>query len=90
MTTICAHCEHPATLTIISTPGAVCRDHAIEFWTGLLAYTRGRSGPCVKEETMCSCPLCQELTASQARALAIVSVRSSPRDHEDFPIRLAS
>lgn len=77
-------------MTIISSPDRVCFEHALEFWTGLLAYTHGRNGRCVKQETMCTCPLCEELTTLQARTFAIASVDSSPGDHEDFPVRLAS
>lgn len=77
-------------MSIISSPNQVCFEHALEFWTGLLAYTRGRSGPCVKHEMPCTCPVCEELTASQLRAAAIARVGRSPGDHEDFPVRLAS
>ena len=88
--TICSYCKRPATDTIVATPHQVCLDHAVEFWTGLLDYTRGRSGPCVKEQTLCACAACEALAASQMRAFAIRSVGLSPGDHEDFPMRLAS
>lgn len=77
-------------MTIVSSPDRVCLEHAVEFWTGLLAYTRGRSGPCVKQDMVCVCSLCEELTASQLRTFAIASADSSPADHADFPVRLAS
>jgi hypothetical protein len=38
------HCGQPATLRIPTTPEHVCRSHAIEFWTGLLAFTNERAG----------------------------------------------
>ena len=88
--TTCSYCAQPATMTIISLPAQVCVEHALEFWTGLLAFAHDRSGPCVKLERMCTCPLCEQLSGEQARALAIASVGRSPGDHEHFPIRLAS
>lgn len=39
----CAYCGRPATLKIASNPDDVCFEHAVEFWTGLLAYVRSRS-----------------------------------------------
>lgn len=86
----CSYCAQPATTTIIANPPLVCFEHALEFWTGLLAYTRGRSGPCVKDQEQCFCPLCEQLSAEQARSLALASVSRSPGDHEGFAIRLAS
>ena len=77
-------------MTIVAIPTAVCPTHAIEFWTGLLAYARERSAPCLCEMAVCECPRCDELTASQLRAFAIASVGPSPGDHVAFPIRLAS
>jgi hypothetical protein len=77
-------------MTIISNPHEVCFLHALEFWTGLLAYAHDRTGPCVKHETLCTCPVCEEANASHLRTLAIASVGRSPGDHEDFTIRLAS
>ena len=77
-------------MTIVSSPHQVCFEHAREFWTGLLAYASDRSAPCVKHQQLCTCPSCEELTASQLRAFAIASVGPSPGDHERFPMRLAS
>ena len=90
MTTTCSYCTQPATTTIIANPHRVCLEHALEFWTGLLAYARGRSGECVKNQEQCFCPLCDALTAEQARHQALASATTSPGDHEDFAIRLAS
>jgi hypothetical protein len=36
----CNYCTHEATSRIPSNPGEVCPTHAIEFWTGLLAYAK--------------------------------------------------
>jgi hypothetical protein len=87
--TTCSYCHQPATTTIIANPHEVCLEHALEFWTGLLAYARSRSGPCVKNEGQCTCPLCAEVGAEQLRDLAVASA-APPGDHEDFTIRLAS
>lgn len=86
----CSYCDQPATATIIAIPQRVCATHATEFWVGLLAYTRGRSGPCVKEVEFCVCPLCAEQSAEQVRQAAIARVDRSPADHADFAIGLAS
>jgi hypothetical protein len=52
--TTCAYCNRPATATIIANPSRVCAEHAREFWTGLLSYTRGRSEVCLKGEMPCT------------------------------------
>jgi hypothetical protein len=88
--TNCSYCARPATASIIANPNRVCTEHATEFWTGLLAYTHDRSGPCVKEETVCACPMCEEAQASRIRSLAISSVGPSPGDHVDFQVAIAS
>src|SRR4051812_32553619 len=36
----CDHCRREATARIPSIPGDVCGAHAIEFWTGLMAYAK--------------------------------------------------
>jgi hypothetical protein len=36
----CNYCSQQATERIPSTGGDVCRAHAMEFWTGLLAHAR--------------------------------------------------
>ena len=88
--TICAYCARPATTTIIANPHRVCIEHAVEFWTALLGYTHDRSGPCVKQTTVCQCAACEDATASRLRSRAIKSVGPSPGDHVDFPMALAS
>jgi hypothetical protein len=77
-------------MKIVSNPEQVCFEHALEFWTGLLVYARDRSDPCVKHERVCTCRSCEELSASYLRPIAIAIAGPSPRDHEHFPIRLAS
>jgi hypothetical protein len=64
---------------IISNPERVCLEHALEFWTGLLVHARDGSDPS-----------CEELSASDRRAIAIAGAGPSPRSQEAFPIRLAS
>ena len=76
-------------MKIVSNPEQVCFEHALEFWTGLLVYARDRSD-CAKHERLCTCRSCKELSASYLRAVAIAAAGPSPRDHERFPIRLAS
>lgn len=77
-------------MKIVANPDHVCFDHALEFWTGLLAYTRDRSEPCVKHARLRTCPSCEELSASYLRAAAVAAAPLSPGDHERFAIRLAS
>jgi hypothetical protein len=88
--TTCPYCTKPATATIIATPSRVCSDHALEFWIGLLDYARGRTGPCVKHETLCGCVACEELGISQLRAAALLGAEASPGDHVGFVMPLAS
>jgi hypothetical protein len=77
-------------MKIVSNPDRVCPDHAAEFWAGLLTYAHDRSEPCVKHERLCSCKLCEEMSAAFQRASAIATTQPSPGDHDRFPIRLAS
>ena len=88
--TNCSYCHRLATTTIIANPSRVCLEHAVEFWTGLLDYTRVRVEPCVKYEGVCACPACERMEAARVRAFAILSVGPSPGDHVDFQISLAS
>jgi hypothetical protein len=86
----CAYCGQPATMRIVSNPDRVCFAHALEFWNGLMAYAVDRSDPCVKDEGMCTCSACDELSASRRTAFAIASAGPCPGDHEDLSMRLAS
>jgi hypothetical protein len=60
----CAYCEQKATMKIVSIPEDVCVEHAVEFWTGLLACANDRPGPCVREHGWCTCKSCVELDAA--------------------------
>jgi hypothetical protein len=78
-------------MNIISNPGRVCVDHAMEFWTGTLAYSHARAGVCVKADQVCSCPRCVEMAEAFLKAAASKrAARPSPGDHEGFGIKLAS
>ena len=63
------HCGQPATLRIPSIPEHVCRAHAIEFWTGLLAFTNdraacGQGAALVSQELAASSPAASMLSAA--------------------------
>lgn len=88
--TCCPYCGKQATMRIVSFPELVCFDHALEFWTGLLGYAHHSSDACVKHDRECTCPSCEELSASDLRAIAVAAAHPSPGDHEHTPIRLAS
>ena len=86
----CAYCEQPATMSIPANPGYVCADHALEFWTGLVAYVKERADQCEKEVRPCSCRACVALGASYERAKAIAAAGPPPRDTELVQVRRAS
>lgn len=77
-------------MTIVATPDHVCVEHALEFWSGLLEYARGRSALCVRNDEVCFCPLCEEHATQQLRACSIKSVGPSPGDHVEFEMPIAS
>jgi hypothetical protein len=83
----CSYCARPAVLKIVSTLEDVCFEHALEFWTGLLAYARD---PCVKHQELCSCEECEALRASARRAIAVSAAGPSPLNRECASLRLAS
>jgi hypothetical protein len=87
---VCAYCEQEATMRIVSNPDQVCFEHAMEFWTGLILHARDTEDICVKQERLCTCRACEELSASYLRASAIAAAGPAPQDHEYFSIRLAS
>ena len=76
-------------MKIVSDPSQVCLEHAVEFWTGLLAFARDGSGSSVKQDLMHALSP-EELSGSELRAFAIAAAGPSPRDHQPFPFRLAS
>ena len=59
------YCGQPAVLRIPAAPEAVCRAHAIEFWTGLLAFTRARTEVRESQTLRCLCLTCNQLSASR-------------------------
>jgi hypothetical protein len=75
----CAYCGQPATMRIASHPERVCLEHALEFWTGLLAYARGSSDPCVTHEPLCTCESCNKLSASYLRTVAVATAAEESR-----------
>jgi hypothetical protein len=77
-------------MRIVSNPEGVCVEHGLEFWTGLLVYARHPLEPCVKHERLCGCRLCEELSASYQRTVAIAVSGRSPGCGESFSVRLAS
>ena len=86
----CAYCEQPATKSIPANPGQVCFDHALEFWTGLLAFVKERADQCEKEVRPCTCRACVALGAAYERANAIAAAGPPPRDTVVVQVRRAS
>ena len=76
----CPYCGQRAAVDIPSTPWRVCLTHALEFWTGLLAYVKDRSDPSENQEVRCTCRLCIQLSLSNARSVPAVAVTE---DHSD-------
>ncbi len=77
-------------MNIPANPGHVCFDHALEFWTGLLAYVKERADQCEKHVRPCTCRACVTLGAWYKRANAIAAAGPPPRDTEIVPVRRAS
>jgi len=71
-------------MRIVSNPEQVCFEHAMEFWTGLLVYVRDTSDTCVKQERLCTCRACDELSAAYRRASAIAFAGPAPLDQSMF------
>lgn len=86
----CPYCQQPATKSIPANPGHVCFDHALEFWTGLLAYVKERTDECEKHVRPCTCRACVALDASYERANAIAAAGPAPQDTELVQVRRAS
>jgi hypothetical protein len=77
----CPYCGQRATVEIPSTPGNVCLTHAIEFWTGLLAYTKNRSAEFRTPEPSCAAVLGHTVSArSSAEAAARAEKHLDNRD----------
>ena len=79
----CPYCGQQATLDIPSTPGSVCLTHALEFWTGLLAYVNDRSDQGENQKVPCTCHVCNQLSPLNARTIPAAAAASSPRDTEE-------
>lgn len=78
-------------MTIVSNPERVCLEHALEFWTGLLVYARDRRrDPCMKQEGLCTCTACDELSALCLRVVDTVDAAPPPQNHERSLVYLAS
>jgi hypothetical protein len=77
-------------MNIIASPQRVCAEHAVEFWTGLLAYSHARAGVCIKNDQQCSCLRCREMAADFSKAAAAKRVDASTGDHAEFAIKRAS
>ena len=71
--TCCAYCGQRATVHIPSNPEHVCRTHAVEFWTGLMAYVKDRADPGETQDTPCTCEACNQLSAVNARLIAVAA-----------------
>jgi hypothetical protein len=83
----CTYCGQRATVQIPSTPSDVCLTHAIEFWTGLLAYRKDRSDAFQTPEPPCTRPLFNQLSA---RATGMMTTATSSSDRENSQLRRAS
>ena len=89
--TACAYCEEQATAIIPSNPEHVCLQHALEFWNGLLGFARDRRRDrCMKDEQLCSCWSCEQLTAPYQRPALSEAADRSHAHQERQPIQLAS
>jgi hypothetical protein len=64
---------------IPSNPEHVCRTHAVEFWTGLMAYVKDRTDPCRTADTPCTCEACNQLSAVSARLTAVAAGDAAPQ-----------
>jgi hypothetical protein len=67
---------------IPSNPEHVCRTHAVEFWTGLMAYVKDRSDPGETQDTPCTCEACNQLSAVSARLTAVAAGGAAPQGAE--------
>jgi len=63
---------------IPSNPEHVCRTHAVEFWTGLMAYVKDRADPGETQDIPCTCEACNQLSAVNARLTAVAASGGAP------------
>ena len=87
----CAYCGQPATMEIPSIPGRVCRAHAQEFWTGLLAFVRNRqSEPTADDETPAVSEMGDDEGMGKLRLVTATSATRAPQITTPVPWRKAS
>jgi hypothetical protein len=83
--TSCAYCGQRATVHIPSNPEHVCREHAVEFWAGLLAYVKDRTDHRETPDTPCTCRTCNQLSAVSSRLSVIAGDVTAPPAAEPVP-----
>ena len=64
---------------IPSNPEHVCRAHAVECWTGLMAYVKDRTDPGETQDTPCTCEACNQLSAVNARLTIVAAGGAVPQ-----------
>jgi hypothetical protein len=64
---------------IPSNPEHVCRTHAVEFWTGLIAYVKDRTDPGEIQDTPCACEACNQLSAMNTRLTIVAAGGAVPQ-----------
>jgi hypothetical protein len=81
----CAYCGQAATVRIPSIPDFVCHEHAVEFWTGLVAYAKECLVDAEQQEHPPSlCWTCNQLSAE--RALSKAATAAGPPPREEAPV----
>lgn len=72
----CVYCGRQATDRIPALQSEVCREHAIEFWTGLMAYAKEARDHSEREEQEepCHCWTCNQLSAPKAPSITADAV----------------
>jgi hypothetical protein len=88
----CSYCDERAVIDIPAIPSPVCLEHAVEFWTGVLAYAREHSEHAEPRNTHATCAICKELTAARARTMdaADAAAPAPSQPAAPPPLRLAS
>jgi hypothetical protein len=88
----CSYCHEWAVLDIPANPSAVCLEHAVEFWTGLLTYAREHSEHAEPLKTHAACAICKELSAVRTRTMDAAGAAGPAPARPDAPrpLHLAS
>jgi hypothetical protein len=88
----CSYCDERAVVDIPAIPSPVCLEHAVEFWTGVLAYARQHAEHAEPMKTHATCAICKELSAARARTIgaAVAAVPTPPQPAAPRALRLAS